>query len=92
MTERHTAIITRHFETLINNLTPDPILTKLVASGIFTIPEARKIRVQDTSEMKAVELLFLLLMKEDHAFYVFTRACKENCMTHLANLLLSEGN
>ena len=92
MTEGHKAIITKHLETLVNNLNTDPILIKLVASGIFTITEERTIQAAITPAKRAQELLFLLVTKQDRGFYDFTGACEENNMGHLAMLLRNDGN
>ena len=92
MTEGHKAIITKHLETLVNNLNTDPILIKLVASGIFTMAEERTIQAERTPAKRAQELLFLLVTKQDKGFYDFTRACAENKMGHLAKLLRNDGN
>ena len=92
MTERHRAILLEYLEVLVHNLDPDPILVRLVASGIFTIWEETTIQMHDTRAKRSEELLFMLMRKEDKAFDVFINACEKCDMKHLASLLHHGGN
>ena len=92
MTDKHQTVITEKLETLVNSLSPDPILVKLVASGIFTMREKRKVQALSTLDERADELLSLLVRKQDKAFYVFIKACEENNMEHIAHALRRAGN
>ena len=92
MTERHKAIILKHFEVLVENLNPGPILPRLVASGIFTMQESQEVLACSTLAERSKELLLILVRKEDKAFDVFIKACEKCGMKHLADLLHYAGN
>ena len=91
MSQRHKEIITRQFKELVENLNTESILPTLVSEAIITVDEVEQIMKQSTRRLQAMELVQLLLRKEDRAFNVLVTACKENAMRHIANCLEKAG-
>ena len=48
-------------------------------------------KANDTDVERAQDLVALLIKKEDRAFYVLIKACREKAMPHLAKLLENAG-
>lgn len=91
MTDKHKGIITKNFEVLASNLTPDNMLNNLVSEEVINTDEQEELLRENSTTNRAGKLLRLLLKREDRTFCVLIEACKKYSMAFLGKLLEDAG-
>lgn len=82
MTEKDRTIVKETFEKLVENLTLDILIVKLVATKIITVQEQEELLMEVISHKRAEALLRLLLNRNDEAFYVLQKTLQQYNMPH----------
>uniref|UniRef100_A0A673AXV7 Apoptotic protease-activating factor 1 n=1 Tax=Sphaeramia orbicularis TaxID=375764 RepID=A0A673AXV7_9TELE len=72
---------------LEQDIKPSYLMDHMISDGVLTVDEEEKIRTQSTRKDQAVELLELLLRKDNHAYISFYNALIKEAYDDLANLL-----
>lgn len=72
---------------LEQDIKPSYLMDHMISDGVLTVDEEEKIRTQPTRKDQAVELLELLLRKDNHAYISFYNALIKEAYGDLANLL-----
>lgn len=84
-------IIRKHFERLVEDVEPDPVMRYLYENGIIKEEDMEAIRSKDTRNKMNDALLLQLMRKGPDAFKRLVEALQKN-QPFLADILLDEGN
>ena len=84
-------IIRKHFERLVEDVEPDPVMRYLYENGIIKEEDMEAIRSKDTRYKMNDALLLQLMRKGPDAFKRLVEALQKN-QPFLADILLDEGN
>lgn len=84
-------ILRKHFERLVEDVEPDPVMRYLYENGIIKEEDMEAIRSKDTRNKMNDALLLQLMRKGPDAFKRLVEALQKN-QRFLADILLDEGN
>lgn len=84
-------IIRKHFERLVEDMEPNPVVRYLFEKGIISKEDMEAIRSKDTSNKQNEDLLLMLMRKGPDAFKRLIEALQKN-KSPLADILLDGGN
>ncbi|XP_046334841.2 uncharacterized protein LOC124117145 isoform X1 [Haliotis rufescens] len=87
MTEENKQAILDNRVDLTNDITPDEVFNDLIADGIITVTEVKRIQIKNTREAMNEELLNYLVRRCDRGFRVFVNSLKKTGQDHLAKRL-----
>ena len=91
MRKYHKKILRKHFERLVEDIEPNPVMRYLYEKGIIKEEDMEAIQSKDTRNEMNVGLLLLLKRKGPDAFKRLVEALQKN-QPSLAGILLDEGN
>ena len=84
-------ILRKHFDRLVEDVEPDPVMRYLYEKGIIKEEDMEAIRSKDTRRKMNDALLLQLTRKGPDAFKRLVEALQKN-QPFLADILLDEGN
>ena len=90
MQKQHSKIIQTHFQELVQDLKPNPVMRYLCEKGTISVEDMEGIRSKDTSEKINEALLLQLERKDSDAFKRFFEGLQKN-QPSLAEDLLKKG-
>ena len=91
MQKCHKEILRKHFERLVEDIDPNPVMRYLYEKGIIKEEDMEAIQSKDTRNEMNVGLLLLLKRKGPDAFKRLVEALQKN-QPPLADILSDKGN
>lgn len=91
MRKHHKEILRKHFERLVEDIEPNPVMRFLYEKGIIKEEDMEAIQSKDTRNEMNVALLLQLKRKGPDAFKRLVEALQKN-QPSLAGILLHKGN
>ena len=91
MRKFHKDILQKHFQDLVEDVNPDPVMRHLFSKGIISKEDMEAIRSKGTSTEKNEDLLLRLMKKGHDAFKMFVEGLQKD-QSPLAETLKDEGN